>query len=99
MDEDEQLSCVQSLLEAARGVSLILSSIGEDPHIESLDSILFGLSAALRRSADLVCANYFRNAGTIADSLAPNVLTALLRLELGKVEQQRKFKRAMGRAK
>ena len=86
MDQDEQDSCVQHLLEAARGTALVLMSLGEGPRIEDLNNILWGLASALRRSADEVDAAYFRSAGVIADTLAPDLLSALLKRALERLE-------------
>ena len=87
IDTDIADDRVQRLLEAARGVSLILDSLSERDAIEDVNNILIGLASALRLAAEECAVAYFRSAGDVARTLDPTVLTALLKKEIERISR------------
>ncbi len=87
VDDSQRDTAVQNLLHAARGASLILWSLS-DKERKDIDwgAITSGLYAALRVAADYVDANYFASAGELAETLEPEILAAVLRKKLKRVE-------------
>lgn len=87
-DEDITRNRVQHLLEAARGVSLILGALAEQDEIKDSTTICMGLSSVLQITADEVDASYFHSPGALAETLDPEVLTALLKSQLDRLSKR-----------
>ena len=86
VDTEVQNTCVQHLLECARGVSLVLNSLRESEKVGEVEAIASGLASALQCAADSVECHYFRSPGALAHTLDSDTLAALLKRELRKIE-------------